>query len=431
MDNTSIDAKEQCILLLDTYSRTFIKRSLTDLNRSNVSIINSLNELSDDLLEKSRTLIILEYFMREPNARAALKFYKEVLDLTIVYLGAEERWIHLVDDFASVYKCDVASLDYDTIQAALYNDNGFNADLKHIDSFYETTIEVADVILDPTSDATSDSRLVAAEYKNVVAALDYYREKADILAKQNEQLEAQCTELSTINKKYREGYTKMLKDSRRLNKTLRQYEGILSKDLYSKLNLSKYSNKPYVIYLKEYEDLINQNMFISSLFEVFRTQLKCSVKVLQLFDSKTSKRLLTLPSYYTVIYNKYFDKDVIVNDFIAKAGDCTSVLDLLLTNKYNLDILIIVDSKSVLDTVLAGSMLSLNICRSPEHLKAFDIMEDSTIVNAAEDSFYLAFDDYADTLDTFSNQKEKFLYLSSRPIFQHLLSLFDLYKESI
>ena len=99
-------------------------------------------------------------------------------------------------------------------------------------------------------------------------------------------------------------------------------------------------------------------------------------------------------------------------------------MDVLLTNKTGLDILIIVDCKAFDDVIINSASMFLNLCRNRQNLDAYDISRDNTIVNGYDDPNYLVWGHYEE-LQTLMSREERFLYLASRPVMRQV---FDLYR---
>ena len=108
---------------------------------------------------------------------------------------------------------------------------------------------------------------------------------------------------------------------------------------------------------------------------------------------------------------------------------------MLLTNRTNCDVLIVVDHKDHNDIVLDGSPFQINLCRDKEHAVKMGLLADSTVL----------FGDYSDN-DDYENvgymywgpysidglgKDESFIFLSSRSVVQRLLSTFTRFEQSL
>lgn len=418
------------ILLIDNWCDNSVRANSAELSHQGIFFVNELYEISDEMLEKTHTLFVMESFMNCSVAVSVLKFYKELLTLDIIYLGNNKEHFPMVASVCKVYPCDVNELSLNLLIGAAYDDDTLKTDKFSSDYFAQSKIVADELIHSSTSGIV---RKLASDFLRLNDARLFYEQKYTQLEASQKQLISSNERLTSENQKLAKGYKRILADSIALNDTLRDYEGILSKELYRKVNLSDYPERPLIIYFKEFEELLGFELFISTLYDVFRMQNKNSVKALMLFDSYTSRRMHVLPQSFIKLYNSYTAKQVILNDFIAKSGDSSGILDLLMQNREGLNVLLIFDCKSLPDTIVTGQFLQFNVCRDSEHLEAFNLVEDNTVVNGHSGLHYLEFDPdmYSEELKEFKTPAEKFIYLSSQPIYQRILSLTKLYKDRL
>jgi hypothetical protein len=432
MTNVELNNRNRkIILLIDSNSRTRIRTNLSDLSRENIYIINKLEEIDSNMVKDSNKLIVLEDYLRDSNSVEFLDYYRNKLGLDVLFLGKDKMLICLIENIATVYECDITLLDYNLIQSALYNEDSSLYLRSDNQSYFDEMNDVAEMIKIGNDLYDKMSVRLAEAYSRLMDVNKSLLEKVDLLQSNLEIKDAECINLEAQNKKYRKGYGDVIKRSYKLGNTLKQYEGILTKDIYEKVNLSNYSNKPKIIYIKEYEEIVDMELFISTLFELIRIQKQESVKCLFLFDGRTSKRMVTLPKYFKKIYSKFTTSDLVTNDFLAKTGSHIEVLDALLTNKFKLSNLIIVDCKSANDICILGQSLSLNLCRNPEHVELFSLPEKTTIVNSNSGKNYLEMKDYSKKLSELDSNDDKLLYLSSQVLFQRILELYEIYVNSL
>ena len=134
-----------------------------------------------------------------------------------------------------------------------------------------------------------------------------------------------------------------------------------------------------------------------------------------MFDSSSSRRLQTLPKYYTVIKNRYKMSDMDTANFLVKTGDYYRILDNLLLNRLHLDVLIIIDSKDHSDTVLSGSYIIYNVCGRKSSLLPLHLSAQNTITN---DDTPLHWENFV-TSDLTSS--EAFTFLSNQGVIGEIL----------
>ena len=423
--------KRDYLLLLDNESRLIIKTNIADLVKGFVTIVSNFSEITEEMLKKTKVIFVLEPFLKTPNSFSLIKVYKKLYDLNIIYLGLDNKKLEIMKKYGRVFRVDVSLISSEVLLAADVGDESLENNEDEVDRFREYNDEI-DAILD---DAKSKETIrIARMYKElfqfngeVYRRLQEGNKEVDLLKAENESTLVENTRL--VN-----GYSEIIKKSFKLMNALKDYEHVLSKDVYEKIDLSKYSDKPLILYFKEYEELVNTDLFIETLFDVFRIQNKNSVKVLSLFDSLSSKRMKTLPSYYTILGNSYAIKDVINGDFIAKSGDYRSILDTILLNKVGINVLLIFDFKSISDVCVSGMYLPFALCRDSRHFSNFGLSEGNTITNGWYGQIhrpYLLFDAYESQLASIQDRTQRFLTLSSNPVFGNILGLARTFKENI
>lgn len=423
MDNyINIDS---IIVLFDDRTRIMMRSNLADFNRTNIIFINNLTEITADLVRVSDKVVIFESFLGEANALSKIKLYKELYKINFIYLGADSYWFEEISDIAYVYPCDYKNISYDILQAAISHDKSLTGETK--EEFFEKENDLINHL-----STSTDAKLLefVSYYKAMKKSRNYYQKKSYVLERNLNNIQRLNSALAARNSKLESGYADIIKDSYRLNETLSEYEVILTQNVYTKVNLNDYNNKPIIIYFKEYEELLDMDIFISTLAEVIRLQHHKTVKVVHLYDSDSVRNIKTLPSYYKILRNRFMLKDVYNSDFIAKSGDYIKLFDLILTNRVNLEILIVVDCKTIDDDVFLGSYLPFNICREKTHLNVFNLKESNTITNSSDSKSTLGFSINRDEIFAMENEP-RFLKLSNLPVFHNILNILELYENSL
>ncbi len=417
------------ILLLDSVSRKYIKTNITELGLMGVIIVNNFNEITDEMLKSTNNVIILESYLQNVNSYSDIRLFKGLLDIKLTFMGVDDVLLDTLKEYGNVFRADITMLDFEMLQAALFQDNALEStsDTKY---YYNDNVTFAKNVLQNEDVFDAQIQNLAHEFLSVYTEMHRFSQDLKELRENHYELQDIAAKLSKDHALLTADYAAMLKNAVSLNKGLREYERIMSQDIYSKIPLHNYPNKPLIIYLKEVEELIHQNSFIETLFEMLRLQGRQSVKVLRLFDGNNCRKIKALPDYYHRIRNQFLVSDITTNDFIAKVGDYTDILDILLTNKTGLDILIIVDCKSYDDTIVSGASVYLNLCRNRNNIMAYDLKTDNTIVNGAEDGGHLVWGHYTE-YDELMSKEERFLFLSSRPVMQTVFDLYRLVATSI
>ena len=420
--------KTKAILLLDENSKKIIKTNITDFSLYNILFVNNLGEITTDILKETKTVIVLEGFLHNSTGLSDLRLFQALENLRYVVIGKDPLLLEQVKSIASVFQADIATINHEIVEAALYDDTTMQE--VSGDDMRNPVMDFAKLILKNEADYDPKFVELANEYLASANCIAEINRDLKIERKKNVTLQANNIKIHTENEMLTESYANMMQSALELNSSLEEYEHILTKDVYEKLKLHNYPNRPQIIYLKEYEELNHLYSLIYSLYEVFRIQGKQSVKVLQLFDSHNCRRVKALPSYFKLLENSYLLKDVVTNDFICKIGDYRSILEALLTNRANLDILIIIDCKCHNDVVLSGSFLQFNMCRNAKHLENYELIQANTIVNNCVGEEYLSWD-YVPQFNDFEDNEERFLFLSSQPLITKILELSQIFRESM
>lgn len=412
------------ILVLDDLSRRKIKVNISDLVAYNVNIVSSIKEIDRHMVDRCARIIFLEDYVKNSNFLSELRIYKELYKKEFIYIGSDNIWLDALKEVATCYRMDIAILDYEMLYGIVYNDTATLERFKLQDgaNFSESLTKA---ILD-SDNYDSSTKQLALDYNNLLNALQHKTVSEKKLKERINTLERKALALESSSSKIINGYKELLINAREQQKVLEQYEVILTKDVYDKVSINRYTNRPDIIYFKEYEELLHLHSFFETLYEVFRNQAKVSCKVLFLLDSSASKRVLRFPAYYKRITNKFLSIDLISNDFLVKVGDYKKVLDFLLTNRSKLELLIIVDCKDHNDTVLTGSVLHFNMCRNNKYLETYGLIRENTVVNNSDS--ILSWDTYSNYTQ-FKQETERFLYLSSRPVIRKIYELHGLYKS--
>ena len=402
----------RAVLYLDDTSRLKIKTNVSEIGLYGISFINNFSELTKELISETKTLIILEGYFNKANSVSDLILYKELFDLNIYCLGNVEQFRGRLNGIATLYSCDITFLDFDLVQSAVYGDTTLakSPEELQIDEMQTANRDLAKRILKDT----------------VIADRNKYKELYEVADSKNLKLEKE-------NSKFVEGYADIVQKVAKLNSSLKTYESVLSADVYEKVDLTKYTNRPLVIYFKEFEDLIYLDTFIETLYYVFTNQYHKSVKVVRIYDSAKTRKLSTLPDYYYRLYNKFTTEEAVVHNFICKTADYRKLFDVLLTNNSNLDVLLVFDHKDLNDLIFSGSYLQFNLCRTLKHLEAYNIKKENTIVNfAGDEEKGISWDYYPELqTDEMKDRERRFLFLSSRPVITRIYALSKFFAESV
>lgn len=370
---------EQIILLIDALSKSHLRVNISTLRNENVEVINSLTELRDLEHSTGSTIILLEGVLQDSMLLIELQLYSTIFGLKYIILCSDKNNYLANIGLARTYVCDYTKLAYPLLQAAIADDASLEQDVISEERLGLQKI-VKNIIAGKT-DYDNEVIELARSYQALHAACLSYSNLIKNLRQEHTELMRKNAQLAARERALTDGYTSLLEKISVQNQVLEKYEVALSKDLYKKVNLQSYPNRPQIVYFKEFEALDYSDTFFDTLFNIVRLQLRCNVKLIKLYDNLNCRAIRHLPKSYKIINNKYTSADVAINDFIAKTGSYDGILDNLLTNQVGADILIIIDCKGVDDTVVSGQMLQLNLCRDKSHLGAYGLQPSNTIIS--------------------------------------------------
>ena len=398
------------ILLLDTTSRKQLKTNISEIGLQGVLIVNNFNEITEDIVSKCNKVVVLEGYLDSLNSFSDIRLFSALLNIKLTFIGTNPDKLKVLSQYGNVFNSDPTKIDFETIQGALYQDSVLEQH-SDINKLSDSIKASQSIIANESYDTTVQE--VAKDFINISTELVKTQDDLTYLEYVCKNLQNINAKLSTENATLTDGFSKMLANAVTLNKSLKEYERIMSKDIYAKININNYPNKPAIIYLKEVEELIHENSFIETLFEILRLQGKQSVKVVRLYDGSSCRRMKALPSYYYPIRNQFLVSDLVSNDFIVKVGDYHEIFDILFTNKMHLDVLIIVDCKTMDDTVTNGATVYLNLCRNRNNIEAYDLNVENTIVNGEEEEGYNVWEHYEHYKDLIKRAKYQILFYAS------------------
>lgn len=417
------DYQLNIILLLDNKSKEKIKRDITELDRSGVTIVDDLKDLNQITLKKTRKVVLLDSFLLNNNALSDLKLFKALFNLEYYFVGTDPNWLNIMENHAKCFNMDIELLDYDILYSIVVGDKGMQERFLNLD---EPTSDVENFIVRIKDDYSipEEFRELAIICSNLLEinrnVNEISKASSDVLEGKESKYKSEHDTLDELLKSYSE----VIKRSSIINKNLKQYERILTKDVYEPIDITHYKNRPVVIYLKEYQELIHTESLLETLCESLRLQSRKTCKVLRLYDSSASKRVENLPKKYTILRNEFTNKEFNCSDFIAKVGDHKDVVKLLLENAVGTDIVFILDCKDHSQVVTLGHDLVFYLCRNEKNLNKFNLDEMNTVVNNSSEKV-LSWDTY-ERYSKFKNKIDRFNYLSSRPIIQEIISTIEL-----
>lgn len=406
-----------CTIILSNETRQDMVSTIADLSIYGISVYNSIREFRKLDLDKSNKVVVIGKISLDEISD--LRIYKDILDLDIYYLTNDSLIATLMKPVAKVYLLDYTILDHNLLLSLFYNDTSI---LKKyaLSSYAEklTVDSLADKYVDSNDGGISS---LAKEYKLLRDYIEKKNKTEELLVNDITKLESQLIGMYSTNESLSNEIDRLIVQYVKHHNKLKDYKIIFTGDVYDIVDLSKYKEKPKIIYFKEYQDFLHLESFISTLSNIIKIQRKSSFKVIRLHDSCDIHRINVARSYdYLEVNGKFLASEVINSDYILSYGNYVKLFDLVLNSK--LDFLIVIDCKKIDNVVLLGNYLKLNLCRNESTIQTLNLLEYSTIVNNS--NRVLSWDTY-EKYPEFLDDNDLFSYLSSRPIMKRLNSMLD------
>ena len=403
------------VIWLDDVSKEKKKVDSSILSAKEITLINSLQDLDSTMFEdgQQRILIAFDGALQYPESVAELRMFKEILNLSVLFLLDVQNNEDMARSIGRVYCCNSSLLTFELIQAAVFQDNAYKTEENYLDK----QISFARSILE---DKNSTNELVQLSnyFLAAVSREADLRGKIDLLQNRLEIETMQNEILRNDNKRWAAGFKELESKVALQNNNLNKYETIFTQNVYVKLNLYEFPNKPVIVYLKTFTDFIGINKMIETITDVLRLQERLAVKVIQLFDNSGSRKMQLLPEYYHRLHNLYTMREVMNNTYLCKSGDYTNLMSRLLGNRYGLDVLLVVDSKDFDDTIFEGKTLQYNLCRTVAQAEQLALSQNCTVVNQAAEGWLT----WAPAKVSGMSQSELLVRLGSRAVVKRIIT---------
>ena len=417
--NIDDDAELHVILLLDERSQRRLQTSITDLASHDIKIIYSFDELTESLVKNYNTVVLLEDYFIQDNSISNLRLYKEVFNLRYIYIGGVEIYLSQMKDIADCYRLVLEDLTYQQIASCVLMDEGAVTKYEIDESILEDSlIQLKDRLINDGA-FTEDVGLL---YDTALALVKNQaikdRDMRNIKNKCDKFERESIANTDLVNRVYKE-LNRVMDAEYGRDKTILQYEVLLSKDIFKKISLVNYMNRPLVLYFKQYTKLNNFDLFIEALYNTLRLHREYRCKALKLYNSTDSIEVALQSEEYKIIRNSFKLSDIEGYDLLVKYGDYSKVLEILLKNKVKTDVLLVFDCKGANDRVLSGCDYYIDICQSIEDAKRLNLDTKLTIVN--DSSAPLSWNVDVEKLEKL-NSYDAAIYLSSQPLIQFILS---------
>lgn len=411
-----------CILVLEESVRSQLKSNISHLSIYGIEIVEDIRKITKPMVTKTRKVIILGSYRYD--ALDDLKLFKEVLGLEYYFISNDEKLLSLMKSLCKCFYLEHLEISNKMLDAILMGDKAEQEKYK-VDEFLaderrkNNSLTLANRILEGTTDSVMST--LCKDYIRCSSLLDMCLDNEKDYTERISTLESMVLSSSRELNSVYDSYKSLVQEVMEQEKFLKDYKVYFTQDLYKRISLSKYKNRPRILYLKEYQDLLHEDSFLITLFNSLKIQGNLSCKIVRLHDSNDLHRIKMLQDRYTVIDSSFKESDLIISDFILSYGSYEKMFDLLLSNKYSLDVLIVLDCKKHDSVILDGvDVVYLNICRNKEMATKLGLKEINTVVNNSDSA--LSWDTYR-IYKKLKTNEERFEYLSSRPIIRRIYSL--------
>lgn len=404
-----------CTLILPNEVRSEILTNISDLSIYGISIYNNIREITEADINKSKNVVIVGKV--KLDTISDLKLYKQVFGLDLYFISSDSLMCNIMSDFCNSFNLDYSRLDYSLLVSVIFNDSA-EMDAFKLREFKPSldSYKVAqNLIHEPEKSISNLAKDFLVLRESYLEKLETEKQLKEQISKINSDVlgltrtnESLMQEIVSLISQYNEHYDK-----------LKDYKIFFSEDVYDIVNLSDYKERPKIIYFKEYSEFLHFESFINTLCDMLKYQLSSSFKVIRLHDSCDVNRIRILEHSYFTVNDKFMESDIIANDFILSYGNYIKLFDTVLNSP--LDYVVVIDCKKFDNIVLVGDYLKLNLCRNPKDLVKLNLDQYSTIVNNDMNNI-LSWDTY-DRYNEFINPKDRFIYLSSRPVMKKLFEL--------
>ena len=367
-----------CTIILPNDTIGDMVSNIADLSIYNISVYNSIRELTKEDLAKSNRVVIVGKVALE--LVSDLKLHKRVLGLDMYYIGSDSLIGSIMSDFCEVYTLDYTRLDQSMLMSIFYKDK--NVLNTYALTPYSTTLGTDKIAKNLEDSVDKTVSTVAKEYSLLRSALLDSRTVEKTLKDNIHKLESTLLGMYSTNEALVQEISRLVLQYSKHHNELKNYKIMFTEDIYDVVNLGEYKKKPKIIYFKEYTEFLHLESFIDVLSHMLKMQMKSSVKVVRLHDSFDVNRIRVAEDSYLTTDGKFLASDVITNDYILCYGNYLKLFDTILNSP--LDYLIVVDCKKFDNVVLVGDYLKLNLCRNPKDMDKLGLAEYITVVNNSE-----------------------------------------------
>lgn len=405
-----------CTVILPNDSLNEMSSNIADLSIYNISVYNSIREMTREDLAKSSRVVIVGKLSVE--SLSDLKLYNSIWGLKMYYLGTDDVICSMMSEFCEVYTLDYTKLDQSMLMSIFYKDK--NVTKTYGLNQYSPSTSTLNIANNLEGSQDKNISTLAKEYKLLREFLASTMDLNKLFKEDIHKLESTLLGLYSTNESLVQEIARLVTQYTEHHNELKNYKIMFTEDVYDVVNLGDYKKRPKVIYFKEYTEFLHLESFIDIFSNIVSLQMKSSVKVVRLHDSCDVNRIRIAEDNYLTTDGKFLASDIITNDYILCYGNYIKLFDTILNSP--LDYLIVVDCKKFDNVVLVGDYLKMNLCRNEKDLDKLNLAEYVTIVNNSDS--ILSWDTYS-RYKEFKSDNDRFVYLSSRPVMRKLFELIE------
>jgi hypothetical protein len=400
------------ILLVDSGTRQASEINIPELKRFSVDIISELREIST-LKYLDEPLVVLEGFMQAGGGYDALVLYKELLGVDIVYIGSNRALLRHMSGIARTYSADVSVVGYSLILAAVSVDS---------EAFKPFSVEPVDRYGSIARVIVENPGLVDPQLREMASAIVNLDQINAHLYREVDTLKIELSNADSVSRNQGQQLKlltgvldDLFKQTLDVKDALRQYSFLCQRDVYRKVDLSSYRNRPNILYFKEFGDFLHLPSFVRTVAETMKAQFDAPTKVLWIVDKHNPMRQKYVPHYYSMFADGVYTKVAAhTSEYMCTTGGYDAIIRSLCENQSLSQYLIIVDSKLADDIVLpAADIVRFDLCRSASMIPAFNLLDERTVLNN-DAGRRLSWDHYPE-YGALSDE-DRFLFLANRPV---------------
>jgi hypothetical protein len=375
-----------------------------------VGIISILSEVAR--MPDIDAVVVFETFLLGDTSNfRVLELYHSLFGLKYIFVGQDETVIRIMSVLGDVHRVPYTSIDYGFIQTVVYGD---------VKNEQDTSISGLGAYLERTDFTEADKEYIQKVLDLCDSCVDY----STRLIGESKHLRMNNEALKKRTRIILDSVKEQVLSADRAEVIIKQFETSYVKDVYSEVE-GTYTDKPFVLYLKEYQELVSMEFLLETLMSMFKMHLHLMPKVLRLGDSNSCRMLQRLPSYYHKIEDTFLQKEVLDNDFLVKTGNNTVLLNYILTNQEKLGVLIVLDCRDYFGKALSDNLIDqyFDVCRETHGIRAYNLDKYRCITNDLSTPLYWNVDE------------EKMMELSGVDRFMYLVNsdlvskIYEIYKE--